>query len=98
MTDTIAPMHLYKLVTGESVIGFFFGEHEVGSLSARHHFVTKPRAVNEYYELNPWFIGLKDDQESVMIPLSAIIAIAEQDVIDEVLLENYLLDMSLSNE
>lgn len=98
MTDTIAPVHLYKLVSGETVIGFFFGQHELGVDRKAHHLVTKPWVVTpNYHRFQEWIIGLRK-QDSVMIPLVAVIAIVETDLIDPILVERFLSEVGYPGE
>lgn len=97
MIDPIAPIHLYKLTTGESVIGFFFGDVELnGKLNLHGHLVTRPMLVNRFYELEPWVIGLNADQKSLVIPISTMIVIAEQEIIDLVLIDIYMTKVGLN--
>jgi hypothetical protein len=90
MSYPTAPIHLYKLVTGESLIGYFFGQEETNARTGtKAHRIKYPLAVNEHYECHEWIIGLHPDEMEIMLPMSSIITYAEQDKIDPSLVEIY---------
>jgi hypothetical protein len=86
-------IHLYKLVTGETVIAGFSCVtviNEKRNLTA--HVVTNPLIVDKEWYFPQWFAGLVTTETS-HIPTTAIILVAEEHQIDPVLIEEYLTEL-----
>ena len=97
----MSEIYLYKLTTGEVVIGAFIRAETINERTGETaHMVQHPMKVpSSYYdEMHEWFTGCIDD--IVPISLKYIMLIASGDAVDSVLVELYqqLVHGSVSEE
>lgn len=87
-------IHLYKLISGETIIAEFLDQQVVNSqTNARIHLLKNPYIVpNEWTwdELEfPWINGLANNGADIPLPMTAILLVVEEAGIDPVLVEAY---------
>lgn len=83
-------IYLYKLTSGETVIGEFLRAETINERTGETaHMVKFPMRVpsGHYDEMHEWFTGCTDD--IVPISLKYIMLIASGDALDSVLVECY---------
>jgi hypothetical protein len=83
-------VHLYKLTSGESVIAYFRDVEVLNEIKdIRAHTVNNPMIVDLNYNLSPWVNGIVDTEKQY-ITNQNIMLLAEQHLIDPVLVELYV--------
>ena len=87
-------VHLYKLISGETIIAEFIEQQVVNSqTNARIHLLKRPYIVSNEWtwdELEfPWINGLADADVDIPLPMNAILLVVEEAGIDPVLVESY---------
>lgn len=87
-------IHLYKLVTGETIIACFktMVDYSTTTGNIMVRIVDYPMVIDYWAtqdRLEPWVKGVKTNID-IPIPSASLIVVAEQDHIDDVLVEDYI--------
>ena len=87
-------IHLYKLISGETIIAEFLDQQIVNSqTNARIHLLKNPYIVSKEWEWDdlefPWINGLANKDADIPLPMNAILLVVEEPGIAPVLVEAY---------
>jgi hypothetical protein len=82
-------IHLYKLVSGETVIAKFFDEVCINdNNNTLAYKIANPLIIDRYHNMSPWINGCVSNSIH-HVSLKNVMVMVEENLIDKVLVERY---------